>query len=98
MVKPMSRKARGETIWRIHKYRTQKQDGENSSNDSSHGSAIGKDEIMEQLKQARKRYGSDFSSEDFALDDDFCSPGTVANYFGSWSEAKEQLEVLEFHS
>lgn len=94
----LRRKARGETLWKIHRYRTQ-EDNVKKSETVNHGDnregSIGRDDVMEQLKKAYKKHGNDFSSGQFAKDDQFCAASTVVNYFGSWSNAvKEMKEEL----
>jgi len=49
------------------------------------------EELIDMLRQCRERYGKVTASV-FASDPEFCSPETLQRRFGSWSEAKEQLE------
>jgi len=53
------------------------------------------EELIEMLIICRKRYETT-SAHVFADDDEFCSPETLQRRFGSWSEAKEQLENEDF--
>lgn len=50
------------------------------------------DELLEMLRECKRRYGSVTASR-FASDDDFCSPETLQRRFGSWSDAKEEAGV-----
>ena len=49
------------------------------------------EELLEMLRTCRDRYGT-ISASVFADDDEFCSPETLQRRFGSWAEAKNQVE------
>jgi transposase len=49
------------------------------------------EELVDMLRECKKRYGK-VSASVFASDTDFCSPETLQRRFGSWSDAKKQLE------
>jgi hypothetical protein len=47
-----------------------------------------REELLEMLRECARRHGK-CTSNNFASDDDFCSPETVQRRFGSWNAAKE---------
>jgi hypothetical protein len=55
--------------------------------DNSGPNTYSESDLLEMLRECQDRYGS-CTAEQFASDDDFCSPETVQRRFGSWSKAK----------